>query len=208
MCSNRDWFDKLEESDCGEVQMGNHSTCKVRGIGTVKIRMHDQIVRTLGSVRYIPTLRKNLISLGILDKNGYTFTSTAGKLVITKGSHVVIKGEKLSNNLYRLLGDTVVGGASVSTEVNSDIQLWHFRLGHISERGLQELHKRQLLPGVEGCKLEFCQHCIIGKQTRVSFKSADKGKRADVILKYIHSDVWGPAPTKSKRWSSLLCYFS
>ncbi len=38
-------------------------TCNVLGVGTVKIRMHDGVVRTLTGVRHISGLKRNLISL-------------------------------------------------------------------------------------------------------------------------------------------------
>ena len=45
--------------------------------------------------------------------------------------------------------------------------LWHMRLGHMSERGMVELHKRNLLKGIKTCKLNFCKYCVLGKQNRV-----------------------------------------
>jgi hypothetical protein len=49
-------------------------------------------------------------------------------------------------------------------EYDSDCTiLWHIRLGHMSERGMLELHKRNLLKGVKTCKLDFCKFCVLGK---------------------------------------------
>ena len=39
--------------------MENNVTCKTVGIGSIKIKMYDGIVRTLIDVRYVPELRKN-----------------------------------------------------------------------------------------------------------------------------------------------------
>ena len=47
----------------GEVLMGNNVTCKVIEIGIIKIKMFDGIVKILGSVRHVPALKKNSISL-------------------------------------------------------------------------------------------------------------------------------------------------
>ena len=69
---------------------------------------------------------------------------------ITKGALLVMKGQKVST-LYRLIGNTFVGRVAVTTLVESntdDTKLWHMRLGHIGERGMLELHKRNLLKGV------------------------------------------------------------
>ena len=44
------------------------------------------------------------------------------------------------------------------------------RLGHISEKGLNCLAKKDVLMGLRNAELEKCSHCMAGKQTRVSFK--------------------------------------
>ena len=75
MCPYRDWFTNYQSIDGGKVLMGNNVVCKVVGIGAIKIRMHDGIVRTLSDVRHIPELKKNLISLGMLDSNGCTYNA-------------------------------------------------------------------------------------------------------------------------------------
>ena len=41
--------------------MGNNMLCKTIGVESIKIRMHDGIVRTLSNVRHVPDLKKNLI---------------------------------------------------------------------------------------------------------------------------------------------------
>ncbi|KAK3038599.1 hypothetical protein RJ639_027262 [Escallonia herrerae] len=105
---------------------------------------------------------------------------------------VIMKGQK-TGNLYKLIGNTVIGGASVSTHAgssNDNSEFWHKRLGHLSEGGMLELHKRKLLQGVKSCKLDFCKFCVFGKQKRVSFKAASHTSKG--VLDYIHSDVWGP----------------
>ena len=70
MCPNRDWFTTYNDVNGGTVLMGNDHACEIVGVGTVRIKMHDGVVRTLTGVRHIPDLRKNLISLGSLDSNG------------------------------------------------------------------------------------------------------------------------------------------
>jgi len=50
--------------------MRNDSSSRAISIGTVKIRIHDGTIRTLLDVRYILNLRKNIISLSILDLKG------------------------------------------------------------------------------------------------------------------------------------------
>lgn len=47
MCPNIDWFSTYEEVLRGSVIMGNNAPCKIAGVGTVRIRMFDGVVRTL-----------------------------------------------------------------------------------------------------------------------------------------------------------------
>jgi len=136
----------------------------------VKVKMYDGIIRTFGNVRHVPALKKNLISLGTLNASGLTYSSSGGKIKICKGSLVIMRGEKLSNNLYKLMGDTISGGATISTpeiSENDSAHLWHHRLGHISERGMEELHKLKLLKGLKSYKLDFCKYCVLEKQSKV-----------------------------------------
>lgn len=46
--------------------------------------MHDGIVIMLTNVRYVPGLKRNPISLGLLDSMGYGYSSKNGVLHITK----------------------------------------------------------------------------------------------------------------------------
>ena len=142
--------------------MGNDATCLIIGIDTVKIKMFDGIVRVLSNVRHVPDLRKNLISLGALDDLGYSYSSKGGIMKITKGTLMVMKGQKVST-LYRLIGNTIVERVAVTTSMEcstDDPKLWHMRLGHIGEHGMLELHKRNLLKGVKTCKLDFCKYVL------------------------------------------------
>jgi len=50
--------------------MGDDHPCNVKGIDTVCIKMFDEIVRELKKVRYVPQLKKNLISVGALETLG------------------------------------------------------------------------------------------------------------------------------------------
>ncbi|KAH0640081.1 hypothetical protein KY285_036667 [Solanum tuberosum] len=61
MTFRRDWFSSNETSG-GTVLMGNNATCKIVGIGSVRVRCHDGTVRTITEVRHVPDLKKNLIS--------------------------------------------------------------------------------------------------------------------------------------------------
>ncbi|CAL9112609.1 unnamed protein product, partial [Musa textilis] len=50
MCPSRDLFSTYESCNGGIVLMDNNAVCNVIGKGTIRIKMHDGIVRTLTNV--------------------------------------------------------------------------------------------------------------------------------------------------------------
>ncbi|KAK3021134.1 hypothetical protein RJ639_045907 [Escallonia herrerae] len=62
--------------------------------------------------------------------------------------------------------------------------------GHMSERGMDMLSKQGLLGSKKTEKLDFCEHCVFGKQCRVKFSRTVHTTKGTVD--YIHSDLWGP----------------
>ena len=78
-------------------------------------------------------------------------------------------GDMNSVKLYVLRGSTLHGSittANVSNDEPSKTNLWHMCLGHMSELGMAELIKRDLLDGYTVGKMKFCEHCVFGKHKR------------------------------------------
>ncbi|KAG8472527.1 hypothetical protein CXB51_034427 [Gossypium anomalum] len=194
---NRDWFTTYETVSEGVILMGNNTSCKITSVGTIKVKMFDAVVRTLSDVRHVPELKRNLISLSTLDTKGYRYTAESGVLKISKGSLVVMKAQRKTAKLYILQGSTVTGDAVVASSSLSDddiTKLWHMHLEHMSENDMVE--KRGLLDGQGICKLNFCEHCVFGKQKRVRFTRGIHNMKG--TLEYIHSDLWGPSRVPSR----------
>lgn len=76
-------------------------------------------------------------------------------------------------------------------------ELWHRRYGHISEKNLEKIMKKNMVTGFEKkCMVEdnsemYCEPCIEAKQTRKPFVECSE-KRASRVLELIHTDVCGP----------------
>jgi transposase InsO family protein len=116
-----------------------------------------------------------------------------------------MKANKVGN-LFMLEGRTDSDHVTVVSENENDfVRLWNQRLDHMIERGLKVLSDRKLLPSLKSLKLDFCKHCIYGKQNRQRFKTGRH--TSEGILDYIHSDVWGPSPTISYGGSSYFVTF-
>ncbi|GJZ42293.1 retrovirus-related pol polyprotein from transposon TNT 1-94 [Tanacetum coccineum] len=134
----RDFLFDFKEFNGGTVLLGDNKAHAIMGIGKVGVQMKDGSSFMLENVRYIPELKRNLISLGTLDREGYTV--------------------KLQNERVKLV--------LVYNKKESLAQVWHKRLGHISEAGLHELERRDVLGNKGLGKLEFYENCVLGKSTR------------------------------------------
>ncbi|TXG60237.1 hypothetical protein EZV62_014810 [Acer yangbiense] len=107
----------------------------------------------------------------------------SGENLFVRGRQPSRNGNNNNNNYNKGKGRT--------TKTSDITSLWHKRFGHMSERGLSELSKQNLLNGDNVNKLEFCENCVLGKQHRLSFSTAQHNTKK--ILKYVHSDLWGPS---------------
>ena len=81
---------------------------------------------------------------------------------------MVIKGVQIGG-LYKLMDETQVGEAVVSSAKIVFSMVWHQCLGYMSECGLQLLSNMELLPRYKSVPLKFCEDCIYSKQRRISF---------------------------------------
>ncbi|KAA0035050.1 putative retrotransposon [Cucumis melo var. makuwa] len=82
----------------------------------VQIAAHDEMIIMLTNVKYVPELKRNLISLGELDRSCYTIKFKNGVTKVTKGSLIKLRGT-LRNGLYVLEGTAVSGkGSNVSSD--------------------------------------------------------------------------------------------
>ncbi|KAK1652805.1 hypothetical protein QYE76_070610 [Lolium multiflorum] len=189
ICCNKDWFSSYESVQSGDfVRVGNDNQCSIVGIGSVQIKTHDGMTRTLTGVKHIPSMARNLISLSTLDCDGYKYKGGNKLLKVSSGSPIIMIGDMNSAKLYVLRGSTLPGiAAAVSSDESSKTNLWHKRLGHMSELGMAELTKRELIDGCDFGKLEFCEHCIFDLRVFgcTAYAHVDNGKLEPRAVKCI-----------------------
>ena len=145
----RDLFCRYVAGDYGNVKMGNTSYSKIVGIGDICLKTNVGCILVLKDVRHVPDLRMNLISGIALDQDGYENYFANKKWRLTKGALVIAKGVA-RGTLYRTNAEICQGELNADHEENS-ADLWHKRMGHMSEKGLQILSKSysSLLPKVQ-----------------------------------------------------------
>ena len=144
ICPNAHWFETLNEAS-GSVVLGNNQVCDIRGIGSVRLKFENNSVKTLSDVRYIPEVKRNLISLGMLEVRGCSFESSGGRMVIKKGTKVMFEGARRGSLYY--VDATVLSQSDGETNSieNNTVRLWHMWLGHPTEGSIKELIKKAVM---------------------------------------------------------------
>ncbi|CAM9000198.1 unnamed protein product [Rhodiola kirilowii] len=201
-CSNADIMKHYRSGDFGKVYLADDEPLEVVGKGDVQIKAPNGSVLQLHDVRHIPDLNRNLLSVGQLDDEGYAVTFGCSTWKITKGSMVIARGKK-EGTLY--MTSNLQESIAVAS-VKGDADLWHCRLGHMSEKGMKVLCSRGLLPGLKSVEVRLCEDCVFGKQKRVSFSRGGRTLRKQK-LELVHSDLWGPAPVTSLGGASYYMTF-
>lgn len=196
MTYKREYFCEFNEYHADEknrtVKLGNKHDIEVCGEGSILIerKVNGQWEESiLENVIYVPELRRNLFSEGAATRRGYMIIKNNKRAQIVKNNIVVMQAHLKENNLYELEIKTVLRESC--NIVQTDIKLWHDRLGHINVKEIQNMSKIGAIPvAVTGNDNFFCEACQFGKQSRLPFHKSRRGptKPGDIV----YSDVCGP----------------
>ncbi|GAB2298419.1 hypothetical protein Dimus_038532 [Dionaea muscipula] len=132
MTPRMEWFISYRSVPHGvSIHMGDGSVCRVSGMDSIRIRIFDGSVVVLHGIRHVPGLKRNLLSLGSFDDNGYRQSIFGVSFRLSCGSRIVIKGCKI-RGLYLLNGSTVCGFDAVlasSTVGSTSGGVWRVMTG-------------------------------------------------------------------------------
>lgn len=71
---------------------------------------------------------------------------------------IVARGEK-NDTLYKIVGACHL----IAITTNESPNLWHQRLGHMSEKGMKVMHLSGKLSGLQSIEIDMCEDYILGK---------------------------------------------
>ncbi|XP_028097311.1 uncharacterized protein LOC114297141 [Camellia sinensis] len=102
---NKDMFVEFTEKKVGEhkIYMGNNSYSDVLGIGNCQFSINETSIvlhDVLHNVLYVPSIRRNLISISVLTQKGFEINFRFNTVLIKKES-VLVKGVRV-NDMYSL----------------------------------------------------------------------------------------------------------
>ena len=109
---HQEWISDFMAKDLGKVYNAKDGLLHYRGARVMHIKTPSNVTFELTGVRYVPGLKRNLISVGQLDDAEYAVLFEDGAWKITKGATVIMKGLKcgtlykttLSKNCIALFG--------------------------------------------------------------------------------------------------------
>ena len=100
---NKELFWNFKSGNFEKVYLADNKDLEIKGKEDVCIKTSAGNQWTLKDVRYIPALKRNLISIGQLDSTGYATKLGKSSWKIMKGAMVVARGSK-SGTLYTTAG--------------------------------------------------------------------------------------------------------
>ncbi|OMO51183.1 Integrase, catalytic core [Corchorus capsularis] len=124
--------------------------------------------KVISDVLYVPEIDVNLISVGQLLERGYKSFSLKWK------------------------------EPAAYAAIDNDSNLWHMRLGHVSNTALVQLQKHGMMLDLPklATQSDVCEVCQLGKKVRVPFPLKSSW-RVSKRLQLVHTDIAGPMRTPS-----------
>ncbi|GKC75669.1 hypothetical protein Tco_1126443, partial [Tanacetum coccineum] len=183
MTHKRDFLYDFKGFDGGSVQLGDNRTCTINGTRKVKIQLHDGSSFILEDVTYVLGLRSSSISLGTLEKEGYTVTMQMGRINVMKGCRVMMNRIRKKNFGFKQLGFKQLGvkqvgfkqlGTRVKTRVHGvhvDEHVWF----KVELQGAQRNREAELI--------QVSNNDVAVAQRRLQEKQLEEKTNTDCLVK-------------------------
>ncbi|MCO5610814.1 hypothetical protein L7F22_065055 [Adiantum nelumboides] len=171
--SRKDLFSSLDAAPAGKkVTCANNASYPIKGVGKILITISDGSDLCLPDVLYVRGIKKNLLSVSSLAKNGLRVIFEDDRCIVRdrENGYSLITTGTLENGLFVLdCYEKQIQAciAETKTQAMQDAELWHARFGHVGYGSLMTLQRHNM----------------------------DGSARATQKLQLVHSDVCGPMRT-------------
>lgn len=149
------------------VKLGNNSRMSVLRKGNVRLQLNG-FNHVVTQVFYVPDLKNNLLCIGQLQERGLAILIQSQKCKIYHLERgLIIQIEMTANKMFVLLAKSQSMKDSCFHTTTQDLsQLWHYRYGHLSHKGLRTLQFKKMVHGLPQLPAStfVCTDCMIGKQ--------------------------------------------
>ena len=117
---------------------------------------------------YVFSIIKNIISISFIDLEGFSF-QIRNRSISFYRDDVFFGCATMINDIYVLdLTSSILNIDTKRLKSNNpkDSYLWHYHLGHVSEKRLIKLHKDGYLGSFNWESIEECELCLLSKMTK------------------------------------------
>ena len=165
-----EWFSSIQElADPIDFGCADQGTITAEHSGTIEVEVSVDGISwkpmTWSDVLYIPNASSTtMFSTGYMDQKGYGFKHENGRMLLTKDGKAVLGGIRVGNTF---LPHIRVIKPKYSAMAAHSMDLWHQRLGHVSDNVLKIMARKGLVDGLElsTTTRSLCDACHMGKQT-------------------------------------------
>ena len=174
-----------------EIRTRGGESHPVISTGTSSMRTDSGKIK-LSNIKYVPSMKKNMISIGsIADRGNIVIFDASQCWIIDKHDNgkILATGHKDPNN--RLYCFSSSFQANIAEQSNPTL-LWHRRFGHLSFSGLHHLSAYNCVTDLLLIKevKQVCRCCLAGRQSRVKFPWKSD-PCASKIAEKVYSDLMG-----------------
>jgi hypothetical protein len=180
------------------LEVANGRKARVEAIGPLPFVLHGGFTLLLDNVLYVPSLQRNIISMSLLEDDGYECLFGNNKCMIMFNDKVVGLAPR-KGMLYMLsLNDfPVINVCDVTNKHKKNasdnktyLKLCHHRLDHILRGRIEHFITEEILQPLDFSDLDHCVECIKGKFVKHVKKSG--ATRSSGVLEIIHINICGP----------------
>ena len=183
------------------MRVGSGEIVSAKAVGVARLNFRNKFL-VLNNVFFIPSFRRNLISVSMLHEQLFSISFINNEIVISRngldichakpenGLYVLRPTERSLNNSKLFKVEHPKSNKCQKVSHSDNMYLWHLRLGHIILDRINPLVKDGPLRELNVGTLPVCESYLEGKMTKRPFSS--KGERSKEPLQLVHSDVCGP----------------
>ncbi|MCO5558972.1 hypothetical protein L7F22_012563 [Adiantum nelumboides] len=203
--SRKDLFCSLDAALAGKkVTCANNASYPIKGVGKILITILDGSDLCLPDVLYVLGIKKNLLSVSSLAKNGLRVIFEDDRCIVRdrENGYSLITTGTLENRLFvldRYEKQIQACIAETKTQAMPDAELWHARFGHVGYGNLMTLQRHNMVHDLSLLEMpprHVCEGYVLGKMHRFAF-SQDGSVRATRKLQLVHSDLRGKLDDKA-----------
>jgi len=174
-----------------KINLPNGTFVQSNYAGTVRLTEN----LTIYDVYYVPAFTLNIVSIQTLITHSDIQCVFSHDVCHIQDTHTLkmIGHARLVEGLYRVADEDMCNVNNMTSFRTCNIDIWHFRLGHPSNKILDNICKNYT--GIKYDLNNICEYCHYGKQHRLRFQTSETV--TSDIFDLIHVDIWGPCNISS-----------